>query len=176
MPNTKYPITFKDVPGTFLRANSTYAQIDHADAPGGKPDSMKMSDKVSSFLQKFPPNTKVLFTFQKDEWGSKTITFIKKQDAPGGEAPVPTNEETGGQVPDTRTVTPEIPGVVEKSDWSIGGTITKKDRLIVLQTCLKVAGEVYAASPGADVNKAPQIVTEWAIYMSRGIIAEANRE
>jgi len=190
----KYPRTIKDVPATFVRANSTYALLDHDKCIGGKPDSMKMSDAVAKFISKIPAGSKVLISYQVDEWGSKTLTYIARTDAtqagvpaagakdtpqssetPASQATTPQNANTGGMVPDRRTDTPEIPGKVPNSDWSIGGAITKKDRMIILQTCIKTAGEVYAAT-GGKPDTAPAIITEWAIFMSRGIIAEVNKE
>ncbi|OPZ41929.1 MAG: hypothetical protein BWY93_02112 [Euryarchaeota archaeon ADurb.BinA087] len=190
----KYPRTIKDVPATFVRANSTYALLDHPNSVAGKPDSMKMSDAVAKFISKIPAGSKVLISYQVDEWGSKTLTYIARTDATQGATPAAEtkdtpqtsetstaqdttsqNANTGGMVPDRRTDTPEIPGKVPNSDWSIGGAITKKDRMIILQTCIKTAGEVYAAT-GGKPDPAPAIITEWAIFMSRGIIAEVNQE
>lgn len=168
----KGPQSFKDVPATFCRANSTFAYLEHPDSVAGKPESFKIGDQVKSFIPKFEPETKVIISYVKDDWGGKVLTFIKRADSVG--AP---NEETGGQVPDTRTITPETPGVVVKSDWSIGGTLTIKDKLILIQTCTKVAGEVYAAvKPEGKTDNAPAVIAEWAIYLHRAALAEVARQ
>lgn len=167
-----WPQNFKDIKGILVRHNPTHAMIDYPGSPKGEPASFKMSELVAKFINKIPPGP-VTFSYSKDEHGSRTLTYIKAdgEQPAGGQVK---NEETGGQVPST-SPSPEPDGSkVSNSDWSIGG-ITRNNRLIVLQTCLKVAGDMYAGIPDRDMNKAPQVVTEWAIYMARGIIAEAMK-
>lgn len=67
---------------------------------------------------------------------------------------------------------PQKVNEVPKNDWSLNPPLGVKDRAIILQTALKVAGDMYAGMPEPDMNKAPQVVTEWAIYMARGIFME----
>ena len=160
-----WPQNFKDIKGILVRHNPTHAMIDYPGSPKGEPASFKMSEPVAKFINKIPPGP-VTFSYSKDEHGSRTLTYIKAD----GEQPA------GGQVKNEETPTPPPePEKVPKSDWSVGGTITKKDKLIVLQTALKVSGDTYTHN-GGNPEAAPAVILERAIFMARGIIAEAMKE
>jgi len=187
----KYPRTIKDVPATFVRANSTYALLDHPNSVAGKPDSMKMSDAVAKFISKIPAGSKVLISYQVDEWGSKTLTYIARTDATQGATPAAETKDTP-QTSETSTAQDTTP-----QNANTGGAVTRnypsaeagarplpaipvtdyqKQKMIVLQSCLKCATDLYIAAD-EDSKKggaAPAIVAEWAVYMARAIMQEAT--
>lgn len=188
----KYPKTIKDVPATFNRANSTYALLDHDKCVGGKPDSMKMTDAVAKFISKIPAGSKVLISYQVDEWGSKTLTYIARTDAtqagvpaagakdtpPNSETPTPQattpqNANTGGMVQDTRTDTPEPPGLTTARHY---GALTgiQKDKLIVLQSNFRTICELVGSSGGGlsfDLiwEKTTEITNKMLVEAVRGV-------
>lgn len=171
MPAPQGPQTYKDIPATFCRANSTFAYLEIPGSPAGKPESFKIGDRVKSFVPKFEPETKVSISYVKDDYGGKVLTFIKRADDVGTP-----QAATGGQVPDTRTHTPEETHGT-RTDPGNWGTLTLKDKLILFQTCTKVAGEVYASvKPEGKTDNAPAVIAEWAVFLHRAALAEVARQ
>lgn len=168
-PAKTYPLIHTEKPGKFCRATATHAVIDHPEARGGRPDQMRMSDNVLKMIQNIPASSPVIMTYTVDDYGAKTLTAIRLEGDSAPAAVVPKeNEAAAGHARHYQ----------QNANTALPVAITTKDRLIILQSSLKVAGELYGKIECGNVDangKGPAIVMEWARYFADGIILYATR-
>jgi hypothetical protein len=107
----------------------------------------------------------------------------EKRATPAPKEPAPNEEDDerpGGELisppapEDTRTAQPLTPGMAKAIKF---GSITglQKDRLIVLQSSLKVAADLYPCDMNMDYDQACNEVVEMAILIANRLIEEAVR-